>query len=247
MAERQTHTRDEIAERLIALIQEEGLPAHAKLPSERELVKRWAINRLTLRAALDRLISQNIIYSVYGRGYFVREKRLVRNLQDIRPLNQLAAEQGLTLKTVILKQKVVKADRSVADYLEVERGAEVLEVVRMRYIDTTPAVLETIYVGTRMMPGIEDLYNENASLYSLFEKVYGYKPIYGWQRLSVSFATANESALLQIPKETPVVFLRGTTYAQGMRKPIDYFSSVNRIDRMMFSSTIQEVNTRRKE
>ncbi len=108
-------------------------------------------------------------------------------------------------------------------------------------------MLETIYIDTQLMPGIPDLYDEHASFYEIFEKEYGYKPIYGWQRLSVSFATSNESALLQIPVETPVVFLRGTTYAQDYPRPIDYFSSVNRIDRMKFSSTIHEFGTRRKE
>ncbi len=64
----------------------------------------------------------------------MREKKLVRNLQDMRPLNELAAEQGIKIDTVILKQKEVEADRIVSDYLEIKLGAPVLEVVRMRYI-----------------------------------------------------------------------------------------------------------------
>ncbi|MBB2481813.1 GntR family transcriptional regulator [Bacillus sp. APMAM] len=234
--------KNEIVEMVEAFMEENQLKEHEKLPSERFLCEKWNINRTTLRSALARLIKEGKVYSVSGIGYFVAEKKLIRNLQDLRPLMEIAKEQGKGLKTEVLSSQVVKADKSIARNLEIEMGDEVMELIRLRHLKGIPALLEYSYINLSVAKGIDDYDFNTHSLYDILETVFHIKPSAGTQRVSISYATKNESQLLQIPEETPVFFLKGITYNEGQKAPFEYFKSIIRSDHVTFFSTL-----RRKE
>ncbi|WML32206.1 GntR family transcriptional regulator [Neobacillus sp. OS1-32] len=234
--------KDEIAEMVEAYIEENELKENEKLPSERFLCEKWGINRTTLRNALARLIKEGVVYSVRGIGYFVAEKKLIRNLQDLRPLVEIVKEQGKELTTVVLSSHLVEADESIAKRLEIQIGEKVMELIRLRYLNGTPSLLEYSYINQSFTKGIEDCDFNTNSLYDTLERVYQIKPSAGSQKVSISYATDNESKLLQIPEGTPIFFLRGVTYSEGEQHPFEYFKSIIRSDNVKFFSTL-----RRKE
>lgn len=234
--------KSEIVEMVEAFIAENQLKEHEKLPSERFFCEKWGINRTTLRSALARLIKEGVVYSVSGIGYFVAEKKLIRNLQDLRPLTEIAKEQGKGLKTEVLSSQVVPADESTARNLEIAMGDEVMELIRLRYLKGIPALLEYSYINLSIAKGIQEFNFNTDSLYEILAKVYHIKPSAGSQSVSISYATKNESLLLQIPEETPVFFLKGITYNEGQKAPFEYFKSIIRSDNVKFFSTL-----RRKE
>lgn len=234
--------REEIVEMLEAYIEENQLQEHDKLPSERFLCDKWEINRTTLRSALGRLVREKQIYTVAGKGYFVAEKKLVRNLQDLRPLFDIATEQGKDLKTVVLNVQVIKADENTAKRLELNPGQEVVEIIRLRYLNGVPSLLEYSYINQSFVKGLETYDFNTNSLYDILEENYHIKPVAGSQKVSISYATKNESLLLQIEEGTPIFFLRGVTFNEGNKSPFEYFKSIIRSDNVKFFSTM-----RRKE
>jgi GntR family transcriptional repressor for pyruvate dehydrogenase complex len=66
-----TSLTDEIMERLLGLIIDEGLNPGHKLPSERELMARLAVGRSTLREAIKSLRAIGVLHVVIGEGTFV--------------------------------------------------------------------------------------------------------------------------------------------------------------------------------
>lgn len=234
--------RDEIVEILEAYIEENQLKEHDKLPSERFLCEKWEINRTTLRGALTRLIREGQIYSVSGKGYFVAEKKLVRNLQDLRPLYDSAKEQGKDINTVVLSCQVVNSDENIAKNLAMTPGQKAVEIIRLRYINDVPSLIEYSYMNHSLVNGLEAYDFNTNSLYNILQKNYHIKPVAGSQKVSISYATKNESLLLQIQEGTPIFFLRGVTFNEGTKAPFEYFKSIVRSDNVKFFSTM-----RRKE
>ena len=72
--------RTEALERLENFIAVNHLAAHTRIPSERDLCEMWALNRTTLRFAVDALVAQGKLYRKKGFGTYVSEPKQVRNL-----------------------------------------------------------------------------------------------------------------------------------------------------------------------
>ena len=62
----------------------EGAEAGAPAPSERELVQRFGVARMTVRQAMDALVSEGLLERMPGRGTFVaRPRRHVGRLTSV--------------------------------------------------------------------------------------------------------------------------------------------------------------------
>ena len=62
---------ERIVEEIGAEIREGKLQEGDRLPSERDLADRFKVSRMTVRSALQTLLSEGLIVSYPGRGYFV--------------------------------------------------------------------------------------------------------------------------------------------------------------------------------
>ena len=72
----------DIAEDIQKYILENNLNHGDKIPSERELSENYNVTRVTLRNGLQRLIDQGIIYTVRNSGYFVSQKKILRDASN---------------------------------------------------------------------------------------------------------------------------------------------------------------------
>ena len=87
--------RDQAVEMIECFILQNHLPAHARLPSERDMCDMWGISRTTLRFAIQRLICEGKLYSKVGSGTFVSAPKLLCNLQDLKSFSSFAREAGI--------------------------------------------------------------------------------------------------------------------------------------------------------
>lgn len=230
--------KDYILERLLLKLTDEDLRPGDKLPSERQLCEAWDVNRTTLRSALKHFQKRNLIEAVPGRGYFKRKPKFERNLQDLRSLNARAAEQGKRLTTVVIRQSVITAGEGFAKRLGLPPEAPVLELIRLRYIDDAPSLLEYSYIDLTRAPGLEQHDFAVASLYETLEQHYDLTPERGRQKVSICYLNDNEELLLQQPAGTPALYLSGRTYEQGQKRPFEVFKSIIREDQVRYSSVL---------
>ena len=100
-------------------------PAGAKLPTEAELSRRFAVNRHTVRRALDALQEEGRIHVRRGAGSFVTQGRIDYRIGLRTRLTHNLAEIGLSAGRRLLRVETVAADQRQAEALEIARAGAV--------------------------------------------------------------------------------------------------------------------------
>jgi DNA-binding GntR family transcriptional regulator len=98
------------------------------LPTEERICEDYGISRITVRRALDALISQGLIVKKRGVGSFVAERRDgVRSVRLIGSLDEFLAGAG-SLKTRFLSMQIMPAPPKAAEALKLETDAEAVRL-----------------------------------------------------------------------------------------------------------------------
>ena len=136
-----------IADALRARIESHELAPGDRLPSERELVERFGVARMTIRHALDMVQAEGLIERRRGRngGTFIRATPPVLELNSGVGFEEhfAAEESGVTSTTRSLA--LVPAPHSVANAFKVEPGFEVTERQVVFSSEGQPLMFATCY------------------------------------------------------------------------------------------------------
>src|ERR1019366_8165720 len=113
------------------------------LPSETELAATLDVSRATLREALRTLENQRLIIRRHGRGTFVSEVSIMKDLQRNFGITAMIRAAGYRPGTVNQTLERTTATREVAEKLGVRRDSPVIVLRRVRLADKRPVVLST--------------------------------------------------------------------------------------------------------
>lgn len=111
-----------------------------RLPAEPELCDEYAVSRITLRKAVDGLVQDGWLEREHGRGTFVTEPKHADHYPEhfteaVTGFHRQQTSAGNVVTTRILRQELVPATTHVAALLEIEEGAGVIELVRLRFVN----------------------------------------------------------------------------------------------------------------
>ncbi len=138
------------------------------LPSEADFQQYFGVSRITVRRALKLLCEEGVLRSVQGKGTYVNEL-YTKDWSLMRSFSRDVIAQGHIPSTRMIHFKNIKADRFVADMLEVEEGTEVYALKRLRYIDEAPFWVTTSYILSSRAPGLtQDYFSKKGSAQSIF-------------------------------------------------------------------------------
>lgn len=234
--------REAAIEQIEWYIQENGLKPHTKLPGEREMCEVWHMNRSTLRAAIQRLIEERILYSEKGSGTFVAPPRLERNLQDAKSTSESMKGTGYFLWTQVLNSGIQKCDNYLSQRLQIEAGSKVYCLRRLRIRNNIPFMIETSYIDYRRCEGIERHNFNDESLYKILKEDFGIIISKGQERVGVTYATEEEASCLKVDLGQFLFNISGSIQDVN-EKPVEYFSIVARPDQIRFTSTLRRVKS----
>ena len=116
--------------------------AGSRLPTENELSESYHVSRVTVRKALAVLSESGYLERKSGKGTFVAEKKLQRNITEVISFSDMCRMKNATpgAKTI----KIALEDPSERDLTEMSlhKGDKILVVERIRYMDNVPVILE---------------------------------------------------------------------------------------------------------
>jgi GntR family transcriptional regulator len=207
------------------LIQTELNPGDA-IPSERALVVRLGVSRVTVRQAITDLVSAGVLERVHGKGTYLTGPQVDSRLHLTSFSREMRA-RGLIPATVVLSAAEQPADDEVSDALRMRPGQPVIRVERLRTADGTPMAYEVGHYPSVLFPGL--LQRELGSLYDVFASEYGVVVSSGEQTVRAESADAHRARILGIAKRAPLLVQERVTYAGD--RAIEMSTSWYRADR----------------
>jgi GntR family transcriptional regulator len=179
------------------------------IPSERRIAERFGISIGTVRKAIDELVAENILIRQQGRGTFVAthtRDRLLFYFFHIVP------EQGPKEYPEVELLSFVrgKAERGVADRLQIEAGDPVLRIRNALRLAGKRMIVDDITVSAQRFPGLsEKRFRERPStIYNLYQDIYGISVVRSSERLRAVAADAEIAQLLGIAPGAPLLQIR---------------------------------------
>ncbi len=198
-----------------------GTPA----PSERELVHRFGVARMTVRQALDALVAEGLLERVPGRGTFVARPR--RNARRITGYTEEMARRGLSAESQTLLARREQAGPGVARALNLTEGDPVIHWRRLRRGDGAVVCLEDTYLTEVLLPGFLHA-GMPTSLYDALD-ARGLRPTWAEDSVAADTAGADEAALLEVA--AGAVVLRHSRRGMVGERIVNVSRSVYRADR----------------
>lgn len=165
-------TRQAIRARLRELIS--TADPGTRLPSERELSRRWSAARMTIRNATDALVVEGLVARRHGSGTYVQPQPIMRFL-GLTSFTQDMRDRGLVAGSRLLAFEELLADPVTAEGLQVPDGAPVLRFTRLRTGSGEPMAVETVDIPSSLVPGLEPA-DLDGSLYELLATRYRLAP-----------------------------------------------------------------------
>ncbi|MFC7504186.1 GntR family transcriptional regulator [Nocardioides sp. CPCC 206347] len=192
-------------------------------PSERDLVDRFGVARMTVRQALDALVGEGVLERFPGRGTFVAAPRRV-------PTGVSGFTEDMAGKGLVADSRTVVAERlapspSVAGALRLRPDETVVHWQRLRLVDGRPVCLSDAFLPDHMVPGL--LEKLPASLYDDLA-ARGVRPTWAEDDIAARTATDVEARLLDLP--VGGVVLRRSRRAMWRDIPIEVSRTIYRSD-----------------
>jgi GntR family transcriptional regulator len=203
------------------------------IPSEEQLCKEYGISRGPVRQALGELVREGFLSREHGRGTFVAEPKFEQGLMSFYSIFESTRDSKMKAKSNVLQVTTEVADPKIAKRLEIVEGDEIIRLVRIRFLDGYPLILEKCHIVRKYCPDIVNQDLSERSLYGLLRSKYNIVLSKETQTFEPVLADKYEASILQIEPGDPVLLLENTTHMLD-DKPILFSKMIVRGDRCRF-------------
>lgn len=231
----------QLREILLDLIDSDELSIGAAIPSERELCQRFGLSRMTVRQAVDHLVSEGRLHRVPGKGTFVARPKIELALQLTSFTEDMRA-RGMVPGSRDLDRRIVRASAHLAKELGIQPGEEVHFIERLRTADGEPLSIERAHIPVKLAPDLSEHDLTDRSLYELLESRYGLVMDAGELTIDGGIADPSDADLLKLPRGGAVLLLQRRSFSGGACAELGV--STYRADRYQLR-TILEMPARR--
>jgi GntR family transcriptional regulator len=244
VAEEQQLPSRRIADAVRSLITSGELAPGDKLPSERELARRFSTARNTAREAIRLLTEEGLVTAQHGRGVFVREKQRMfrwgnerysrRTYREtgLTPFRLEMERQGKTARVQVTSIDQVTPPFDVAERLIVSpEEPSVLRRCNTYYADDEPLQVVTTYIRWADAEGTALLQPRTGpgGIYGRLEER-GHLMTTGQDEIFARMASHDEAKTLDLPPGVPVLDVLHTSFDQD-GQPFEVSRFVHRADR----------------
>jgi GntR family transcriptional regulator len=167
---------------------------------------------------------------VQGKGTYVTPRRLEERLQSLSGFSEDMRSRGYQVSSSVLKSVIIKADDETATLLQLNRGAEVVHLYRLRLADGLPTALQCSYLPHRYCPGILHYDLSMRSLYDILTSEYNLHLLRANMSITAELAEEDELELLQLEPPASVLIVDQITFLSD-NEIIEHTISTYRGDR----------------
>lgn len=220
----------QVAQHLEQAIDSGALPPGTLLLNEIALADTLKLSRPTMRRAMQTLVDKGLVVRRRGIGTRVVQPKMRRPL-ELTSLHDDLRREGQVPRTKVLSFEWVRASADVSRSLMLERGDDVLELVRLRSARNKPIAKMTNYLPARLV-GFTAADLVARGLYDLV-RAQGITLHSAHQTVGARTATAAEAKLLQEPRGSALLTMQRVAYDDHGRV-VEYGSHLYAASRYSF-------------
>jgi GntR family transcriptional regulator len=224
------------------------------LPAEMQLVKEFGVARVTVRKALERLVSEGRIERVPGRGTVpVGRSRPRRGAAEQAPVPEPLARarltgllenivsMGLRTKVRVVECEVLPAPEAVAPLLQLGPGALVQKAVRVRTTPQGPLSHITTFVPAELARGFGRRELQAKPILVLLEES-GVRIGHATQTISARLADVPVARELEVEVGSALLAVTRLIHDEAGR-PVQWLSGLYRPDRYHYEMQLSRVGS----
>lgn len=200
------------------------------LPSEAQLAARFAVNRHTLRRAVDELVLEGRVLRRQGKGTQVLARPLVYPLQANNAYSDSLSAQGLRVEAVLVERTQRKASQEEAQRLQLADAANLVELTTLRLLDEQPVSLIRHRFCASLAPLLE-AYNGGSLREYLSHRLLPLNRTYSL--IGARLPSRDEAAQLLMPLHAPLLSVL-TLSCDTAGQPVELALSTSRADRFQY-------------
>jgi GntR family transcriptional regulator len=216
-------------------------PIGSQLPTEEQLIQRFAVSRTTVRKAIQNLSDRGLIEIRRGTGTFVTPPRITQDLTELTGFVEDMDALGHAATARLIDRTVVAANADVAQHLALAMGSRVMRIRRVRLANGVGMSLDETYLPLEIGEKIVTHDLEAEPIFALLEQRYNIPLVEAEYELEAVSAGADVAAALGVDTGSAIFLIERTSYSVGDR-PVDYEKLHYRGDLIRFRTRL----TRRK-
>lgn len=205
--------------------------ANQRLPFEKDLCIQYDSSKMTIKKAVDILVTEGLIIKRRGSGTFVKDLN-PEEIERVIMANQFRGTTALypdkKVSSKILNFSIVQVPEHAAKKLNITSDNFVYDIRRVRYVNDKPVVIEEMYMPIDLIPGIKEK-NIKESIYEYLENELHLKIQSAHRTVSVRKATEFEAEKLGLESGDPVAVAEQVGYLDT-GNTFEFSISIHRYD-----------------
>lgn len=181
------------------------LVAGSRLPTENELSEQFHVSRVTVRKALEELVSLGYIEKKSAKGTFVTEKKFTRRLSNtsgVSSFTQMCVSNNMVPGAKMIKIALEEPDEAQSKILGISPEKKMVVLERIRLANNQKVMIESNYFseefsflfGINMEESLFDALKEKGIVWENSTKT-----------IDIIFANSHESKELNVAKGYPLL------------------------------------------
>ena len=185
--------------------------ATGRIPTEAELAEQYKVSRITIRRAVDDLVSQGLVEKKQGKGTFICRQKFAKDIKNLQSFSEMCHHMNMKPGGQMLENKLVRADEKIRKQLNLEPGAYVIYISRLRTADGEPVTIEKNYFPVKKF--------DDNSLFECLQEEAKVRVISSEKQIELCRATAAEAKLMKVKKGAPLLYIKSVAYTYD-REPL---------------------------
>ncbi|MEQ8719042.1 MAG: GntR family transcriptional regulator [Acidimicrobiales bacterium] len=199
-----------------------------QFPTDAQLCDEYDISRHTAREAVRHLNKSGVLRRERGRVTVVNRAEIEQSLGALYSLYSEIEKAGMDQTSEVLTLEVT-TDADAADRLGLDDDDDLVHIVRIRYADARPLALDRAWLPADIARPLLDADLTHTGLYQELERLVGYRPDSGSERIIPELPTAADRSHLGLPADGVVFRLERLGRHAG--RPIETRVTLIRGDR----------------
>ena len=212
--------------------------AGTKLPNELELMEQYGVSRGTIRNALGKLERNSLVSRRKAIGTFVKFRKIDYTLYRMECFSEQMHRIHVEPSSELLSIRIsTDPSPEILQALQMNARETVYAIERIRKADGDPMAYEIAHVPQSLCPDLHAHLTEKASLYDIYERIYGHRLKCGYISMEAELANMQTQRILNLKKDTPVLKMLCIVTLQNER-PLYYVVCYYVGDKYKFSTVL---------